>query len=164
MSRTEKSIGTLIFPQDYLHELNQVAGVTSEHIVFLKRKFVSTSGWELVKFPLSDCREVEYAQELPFTRIVGGGLLCLLIASILVALFVYGGELKAGTTIPIIALASAAAYGVRAAFSGKRHRLKFKMLDGSTLSWKSRAGERQLMNDSVNAIIEFARSKALLFA
>jgi len=34
--------------------------------------------------------------------------------------------------------------------------------DGSTLTWKSRAGERELMNGHVKAIVDFARSKGLL--
>jgi len=161
LSQSEKNIGTLILPADYLHELNQVAGVTSESIVFLKRKFVSSAGWELVKYPLRDCSEVHYEKELPLSRIVGGVLVCALIIAIVALLFIYGADLEANTRIPLLALAAAGAYGVKAAFGGRRHRLKFKMIDGSTLSWKSRAGERELMRDSVSAIVEFARSKGL---
>src|SRR5262245_51130300 len=162
MPESEKNIGTLIFPQDYLHELNQVAGVTSESIVFLKRKFVSTSGWELVKFPLRDCFEVQYEEEIPISRIIGGILVCALIAAILVFLVIGWNDLDAGTKVPIGALAIAGFYGVRLALGGRRHRLKFKMNDGGTLSWKSRAGERKIMKVSVDAIVEFARSKGLL--
>lgn len=45
---------------------------------------------------------------------------------------------------------------------GRQHRLKFKMHDGGTLTWESRADERPLMDDPINAIVEFARSKGLL--
>jgi len=162
MSQSEKQIGTLILPADYLHALNQVAGVTSENIVYLKRKFVSSAGWELVKYPLRDCFEIHYQKELPLARIIGGLLICALIIAIVVLLLVYGGDLEANTKIPLLALAAAGAWGVKAAFGGRRHRLKFKMSDGSTLSWKSRAGERELMKDNVESVVEFARSKGLL--
>jgi hypothetical protein len=162
MSQQETNVGTLIFPQGYLHELNQVAGVTTDSIIFLKRKFVSSSGFELVKYPLRDCFEVQYEDELPIARIIAGILVCALIVAILVFLVIYWNDLDAGTKVPIGALAFAGLYGVTLILGARRHRLKFKMNDGSTLSWKSRAGERKLMSPVVDAIVEFARSKGLL--
>jgi hypothetical protein len=162
MSPSEKNIGTLIFPNGYLHELNQVAGVTSENIVFLKRKFVSKEGWELVKIPLSECFEVNYKEEVSVAGIAVGALISALIAGIALYLFQYWDDLEAGTKVPIGALGLAGFYGVRMALGGRRHRLKFEMHGGEVLSWKSRAGDRELMADSVKAIVEFARSKGLL--
>lgn len=162
MTGPERNIGSLIFPPDYQHELNQVAGVTTENIIFLKRKFLSSQGWELMKYPLRDCVAITYKEELPIARIVVGTLISLLIAAILFYLFEYWDDLDANTKVPVGALGIAGIYGVKLAFGGRRHRLKFKMHDGRTLTWKSLAGERQLMSDSVNGIVEFARSKGLL--
>lgn len=87
-------------PEGYLYELNQVAAITSESIVYLRRKFVSSSGWELVKYPLSDCFEIHYEQDLSFARIISGVLLCAFIVAIVAALFIYGESLEASTKMP----------------------------------------------------------------
>jgi hypothetical protein len=54
-------------------ELNQVAGLTSQNIIFQKRKFFSSHGWELVKYPWRDCVAISYREELPIARIITGG-------------------------------------------------------------------------------------------
>jgi len=61
-------------------------------------------------------------------------LLIALIAAILVFLFIYWGDLDAGTKTPIGALALTGICGVKMAMGGRRHRLKFKMHDGETLT------------------------------
>ena len=59
MSTTEQSVTTLVFPDDYLRQLNSVASVTTQNVMHLKRKFVSKAGWELVPIPLSEFTTVE---------------------------------------------------------------------------------------------------------
>jgi len=134
----------------------------AQRIFFRARVYENVGAKAKTEFDSSDCFEVHHEKDLPLTRIIGGLLICALIVAIAALLFIYGSDLEANTKIPLLALAAAGAWGVKAAFGGRRHRLKFKMSDGSTLSWKSRAGERELMKSNVDAVVEFARSKGLL--
>jgi hypothetical protein len=159
---SEQTIATLVFSTEYMKQLNSVAAVTTENLVYLKRKFVSKSGWELIKYPLTECRGIEYKQDRPITKMVFAFLLLALITFIVVMVGVYWDDLDASAKVPIGALAFAGIFGARVAFGGRRHSLSFAMVDGSTLTWRSKAGEHKLMADVVAKVLEFARSKALL--
>jgi hypothetical protein len=162
MSTSEQSVATLVFPEDYLRQLNSVASVTTHNVMLLKRKFVSKAGWELVPIPLSEFTNIEYREELALTRIVFGGLLMALILFVLGMLAKYWNDLEPRTRVPVGALALAGVYGVRLAFGARRHRFAFTRANGSKLVWKSRSGDHKLMKPLADKLIQFARSKGFM--
>jgi hypothetical protein len=162
MNTSAQSVATLVFPQDYLRQLNSVASVTTQNIVHLKRKFISKSGWELVPIPLSEFTAIEYRRELAFARVAFGILLVALMLLILVMLAIYWNDLEPRTRVPVGAIAIAGIYGIRLAFGVRCHRFIFVRSDGSKLGWKSRSGDDKLMQPLVDKLIAFARSRGLM--
>jgi hypothetical protein len=74
MATSEQSVAILVFPEDYLRQLNSVASVTTQNVIHLKRKFVSKAGWELVPIPLSEFTAIEYRKELALLHVLFGAL------------------------------------------------------------------------------------------
>ena len=164
MSTAERNIATLVFPNEYLHQLNSVAGLTTEHVIFLKRKFVSKVGWELEKIPLGDFSGISYSSRIPVGRIVGGSLLIALIAAISYFLVVSWDSLEAGQRVPVGAMALRGIYGLKLLFGARQHKFVFLARTGNKLTWKSKSGEFDVMKPSVDGILEFASQKGLLVA
>ena len=162
MTTKEQSVATLIFPTEYLRQLNSVAGLTTQNVVFLKRKFVSKEGWELIKYPLADCSTIEYREDLPLLKIVFGALLLCLVAFILVMLVIYWNDLEPSTRVPVGLVSLAGVYGARVAFGGRRHCITVNLRDGSTLSWRSKSGEHKLMSPIVERVVEFSKATGLM--
>lgn len=158
----EESVATLVFPEDYLRQLNSVAGVTTQHVVHLKRKFVSKAGWELVPIPLSEFTAIEYRKELPIVRVAFGAFLVVLVLFVLTMLVIYWNDLGPSTSIPVGALALAGIYGVRLTLGVRRHRFVFVRTNGSKLVWNSRSGDDKIMQPLVDKLIAFARSRGLM--
>jgi hypothetical protein len=158
----EEQVAMLVVPADYVRHLNQVVAVTTEHIVFLKRKFVSTSGHELARHPLDSCGSVAYHDERPLITMISGTLLLALIAFIVVMLLLTWSRLEPGTKMYPGLLVLAAGYGVSRAFGARRHRLVFTMKDGTKLTWTSRPGEFDVYRLSAERVVEFARSRELM--
>src|SRR5688572_14232298 len=140
MATSEQSVATLVFPEDYLRQLNSVASVTTQNVVHLKRKFVSKAGWELVPIPLSEFTAIEYRRELALARVAFGAFLVAVVLLVLAMLVKYWNDLEPSTRVPVGALAIAGLYGIRLAFGVRHHRFVFVRSDGSKLRWKSRAG------------------------
>ena len=157
----EQVVATLIFESDYMRQLNQVASVTDRSIVFLKRRFVSNAGFELVKHPLTDCWGITYSEERPLSRMVFGALLTALIIGIFVGIGVYWDELLPGTVIKIGLIALAGVYGVRLLFGARMNRLVFNLRDGVTLEWTSRPGAFEYTRDAALKVLEFAKQRGL---
>jgi len=162
MSTSEQNIATLVFPNDYMRQLNSVAGLTVENVIFLKRKFVSKSGWELERHPLSDVTGVLYSPSVPIARIVGGVLLVALIGAVLYLLGVYWDSLEPGQRVPVGAIALAGIFGLKLLFGARQHKLVFVLKSGNKLTWKSKAGDFNLMKPAVESIVAFAKERALL--
>jgi hypothetical protein len=67
-----KFVTTLLFPNEYPRNLNQVSGLTTSELIYLKRKFVSRTGYELVSLPIAACVGVTHKDGRPTGRIAGG--------------------------------------------------------------------------------------------
>ena len=100
MTTPEQSVATLVFPEDYLRQLNSVASVTTQNVVHLKRKFVSKAGWELVPIPLSEFTAIEYRRELALARVAFGAFLVALVLLVLAMLVKYWNDLEPSTRFP----------------------------------------------------------------
>ena len=155
-------VTTLLNPDEYAKHLNQVAGLTTRNIKFLKRKFVSKAGWELVLHPLTDCVGITYRDERPIVSTVLGILLVALLAVIGYGLVSYWDALSPKTRVPVGALGLATIYGLRATVLSRRHRIVFTMKDGSRLTWKTASGDYKYQQARAEKVIEFARSRGLL--
>lgn len=162
MAASEQSVATLVFPEDYLRQLNSVASVTTLNVIHLKRKFVSKAGWELVPIPLSEFTAIEYRRDLALARVMFGAFLVAMVLVVLVMLVKYWNDLEPSTRVPVGAIAIAGIYGIRLALGVRRHRFVFVRSNGSKLVWKSRSGDDKLMQPLVNKLIEFARSSGLM--
>jgi hypothetical protein len=158
----DEFVTTLLFPDEYAHHFNQVSGLTTLSIVYLKRKFLSKAGYELVNYPVADCLGISYQDERPVSSIVFGVLLVSLLSFIAFMVFTYWDSLTPGTRIPIGLLMLAALYGFRWIFAARRHRLIFDMRDGSRLMWKSRAGDYKYKHASAAKVAELAKSLGIL--
>ncbi len=159
--KSEEQIATLIEPEEYLLHLNQVASLSSRNILFLKRKFFSKSGFELVQYPVSDCSRILYRDKRSFGFIVFGLLLTALIIGIFSMLVMYWDALEPSTRIPIGALGVSGFYGFRWVFGSRRHKFTFELKDKTRLVWQSRPGDYQKKNGDTQKIIEFARRTGL---
>ncbi len=162
MTTGDQNIATLVFPNEYMRQLNSVVGLTAENVIFLKRKFVSRSGWELERHPLSELTGILYSQSVPIMRIVGGALLVALIGAVLYLLGVYWDSLEPGQRIPVGAIALAGIFGLKLLFGARQHKLVFLLRSGTKLTWKSKAGDFNLIKPAVEGIVAFAKQRALL--
>lgn len=158
----EELVATLVEPGSYVRRLNQVASLTTEHVVYVARKFVSRQGWEVVRYPVAQCARVTYAGERSIWTFVSGGLLVALIGFIALILVLYWNELEPGTRVPVGAILFAGLYGLRRLSGARRHRLRFTMRDGTRLEWRSRPGEYESHKANAGRVVEFARSRGIL--
>src|SRR5258708_12722016 len=125
MTTGDQNIATLVFPNEYMRQLNSVVGLTAENVIFLKRKFVSRSGWELERHPLSELTGILYSQSVPIMRIVGGALLVALIGAVLYLLGVYWDSLEPGQRIPVGAIALAGIFRLQLLSDARHPNLDF---------------------------------------
>lgn len=158
----EEFVATLLFPDEYRRQLNQVAGLTSRRIDFLKSKFGSMSGGELVQIPIEQCSSIAYSDRRPVHIIVAGVFLSLTAPLSLYIMAANWDAMGSDGRIPIGALFVATLFGLKMAFGARRHELTFSMKGRSSLKWRSRPGDFKYKQPSVDKIVEFARAKGLL--
>ena len=149
---------TLLHPDEYAKLLNQIAGLTTRDKKFLKRKFVSTTGWELVTYPVAQCASMSHKDERPISR--GLGILLVTVVSIVgYGLIAYWNRLTPRTRATIGALALGALYGFRSTFLSRRHRLIFSMRDGRSLFGRRAPGTTNTNNPAQKRLLN-SRSHA----
>jgi hypothetical protein len=155
-------VATLVESDEYIRHLNQVCGLTTRGILFVKRKFVSRHGGEIVIYPVTSCTGIFYKDSRsPILMFFGVALACL-IAFIFYMMIANWDSLEPGTRIPVGALGLAMIYGMRWIFGARRHELIFTLQDSTCLRWKSRPGDYKYKKGSVDKVVDFARSKGLL--
>ncbi len=152
----EQNVATLVLPEDYVKNPNQIARVSSQRIIFIKRKEFSLSPFELIELPVSACSAVSYEQKLALARMVAGIALVALVVT-----FFLMGEVEAGTYVPVGLLGLAVVIGISLALGVKRHRLVFTV-GGKKFKWQSKAGDFKYKTASVERVLGFARERGLL--
>lgn len=148
-------IATLIHPEGYAKQVNQVATVWSNQLRFIKRKELALEPFAVGLVPIAAVRRIVYRRELAIAPFLVGVLILFIIAIVLL------GPIPAGTHIPVGALAVAGYAGCTWMRGVKRHRIDFELPD-RVLSWRSKAGDLEFAEPSVNKVVEFARSRGLL--
>jgi hypothetical protein len=157
-------VTTLLFPNEYARQLNQVSGLTTKELIYLKRRFLSRSGYELVSYPLADCIGITYKDERPILSIAWGVILTSVLGVLMFMILKYWNDLPPATRVPVGAIMVTSLYGFRMVFAARRHRLLFQMSDGRKLIWKSRAGDYKYKEASAAKVVELAKSRGILTA
>lgn len=148
-------IATLIQPDGYAKQVNQVATVWSNQIRFIRRKELALQPFTVELIPMSAVRGVRYRQELAIAPLVLG-FLCLVVVAA-----VFTSPIPGGTRVPVGALTLAAFGGYTWIRGVKRHRIDFELPD-RVVSWRSGAGDLKVVEASVQRVCDFARSRDLL--
>lgn len=158
----EELVATLLFPDEYRRQLNQVAGLTSRRIDFLKSKFGSISGSEIIQIPLEQCTFIAYSDRRPSHIIVAGVLLSLAASLSLYVMATNWAAMGPDGRIPVGALFIATIFGLKMVFGAHRHELTSGVNGRSRIRWRSRPGEFKYKQTSVDKVLEFARARGLL--
>ncbi|WP_428001311.1 hypothetical protein [Acidovorax sp.] len=148
-------IATLVHSDEYAKYVNQVASVSSERILFVKRKELAMTPYELIEFPTSALTSVRYEKKLAIIPMVVGALFVALV------LFILTSEVAPGTRVPVGALAALVVFGGALFLGPKRHQLTFEV-GGKSLRWKSKAGDFKYKVVSSQKVVEWARAKGVL--
>jgi hypothetical protein len=151
----DEHIATLVYSDEYARYANQMASVSSQKLIFVKRKELAMKPYELLEFPISQCSSISYETKWAVVPMIFGALLVALL------LFIFSSRIPAGTQVPIGALAVALIFGVVLLRGPKRHRLTFFM-NGKKLVWQSKAGDYKYKVASTTKVVSFARDKGLL--
>lgn len=151
----EEHVATLVHADEYRRNANQVANLSTEKLVFIKRKELAMKPFDLIEYPMRDCTAIAYEVKWALFGMVLGALLVVLIG------FIFMSDVVAGTTVPVGALAVALVFGATLLRGPKRHHLTF-VVGGKKLRWQSKAGDFKYKGASVNKIVAFAKSKGLL--
>ena len=159
-----KFVTTLLFPNEYARQLNQVSGLSTKELIYLKRKFVSRSGYELVSYPLADCIGITYKDERPVLSVVWGVILTSVLGVLVFMMLKYRHDMPPATRVPVGAIMVASLYGFRMVFAARRHKPLFRMSDGKKLIWKSRVGDYKYKEASAAKVVELAKSRGILTA
>jgi hypothetical protein len=154
-SNEEEHVATLVHSDEYAKYANQVASISTHKIVFVKRKELAMTPYELVQFPTAACTSIAYERKLAVVPMVVGALLVALV------LFILSSEVMVGTRVPVGALAVVLIFGTIMFFGLKRHQLTF-VVDGKRLKWKSKAGDFKYKVVSTGKVVAFAKEKGLL--
>lgn len=155
-STEPEHIATLVHPDEYEKHLDQITGVYSDQLIFLKRKFMSMKGPELVAYPIASCSSITYKKKLAIVTMLLGVILIVGIP----AIFLFG-SVEPGTSIPIGMLALAMGMGYVMMRGPRRHRLTF-VIDGKKYKWESKAGDFTYKQVSVYKVVSFARQRGIL--
>ena len=128
-------IATLVHPDEYVKNPNQVAVVTRKAITFVKRKEFAMSPYALEDYPSELCTSVTYKKRFALVPAIFG-VVCLACAVLPFILPVA----EAGYTVKIGLLCVMAITGATLVFGIKRHRLTF-LINGKKRKWQSKAGD-----------------------
>ncbi len=150
-------IATLVHADEYARNASQVANLSTDKLVFIKRKELALKPFELVEYEMRECTAISYEVKWALLGMVFGTLL------VLVILFIFASDVPAGTQVPVGALAIALVAGAVLMRGPKRHRLTFEIA-GKRLRWQSKAGDFKYKVASVNKVLAFAESRGLLNA
>ena len=148
-------VATLVHPDEYAKYVNRVASISSDRILFVKRKELAMTPYELLEFPTSAPTSVRYEKKLAIIPMVMGALFVALV------LFILTSEVAPGTRVPVGALAVLLVFGGVLLLGPRRHQLTFEV-GGKSLIWKSKAGDFKYKVASSRRVVEWARAKGIL--
>jgi len=130
----ESIVAELVSPDKFIKHRNQVAYVTDQRLVFLKKKTIGAY-YTIEYIPFSLCTQVSYKKTFAIGPMIGGAFLAAV--GLMVLFFALTGELRSSGAVvygvPLIGLGGMLVFGV------KRHSLLFHCGE-RTLKWVSSPG------------------------
>lgn len=154
ITEEDEHIATLVHADEYAKNVGQVASISTHRILYVKRRELAMTPYELLEFPTSSCTSVTYQKKLALVPMIVGVLLVGLVT------FILTSEVAPGTRVPVGALAILVVVGATLFAGPKRHQFTF-MVDGKRLKWRSRAGDYKYKVASVRKVLAWAESKGL---
>ena len=145
----------LVEPDRYIKNRNCVAMVTSERLVFLKKRVIGAY-YEIQYTDLADVQEVRHDYTYAIGRMVGG--LALVAFSVAVVAFAAMGLVRGIGVVGIPATLGVG--GLVAALGVKRRRIVFKCASRD-LSWTSEAASVRATTKTTAAVREFFDSREI---
>ena len=158
----EQFVATLVNTDEYKYQINRVTGLTSQRIQFLKRKFASRVGGEVITIPIEQCVFIAYRDKRPLHIIVLGVLLSLATWGPIIYLAMYWSSISLGMHVRVGLLLMGGLIGLRMTFGARRHELIFALKGRRDVKWKSRPGDFKYKQSAVDKVVEFAREKGVL--
>jgi hypothetical protein len=153
----EELVAIFVHPDEYARNVNRVASVSTHSILFVKRKELAMTPFELQRFPLAECSGIVYQERFAIVPMIFGALLLGLVLLILTS------EIPAGTSVPVGAMAALAVAATGWFFRPRRHLITFVFGD-RRLRWQSKAGDFKYKAVSVQRLMAFAKERGLLRA
>ena len=155
LNEGEGVVSLLADPDQFVKHRNQVAGVTDQRLIFLKKRTLGAY-YEVEYLPISDWLGLRYQKKLAVGAMIGGALLTLL--GLTVVVLAARGELE--SIKPIIYGLGMVVVGVSLIFGVKRHNLVFECR-GRTLRWISASGTFKQRKQAIELLVEFAKSRGV---
>ena len=158
----ETFITRFIEEWDYPKSVNRVASVTSEKILFIKRKELAMVPYELQYFRMSDCKSITYEIKWAVGPMLFGAFLLLVFCFIIWGLGFSDTGISSGTRIPVIGVfVLLPVYAIRLLIGVKRHLITFVMND-KKLKWISKGGDFKLKTINAQQLVAFAKQSGRL--
>lgn len=158
MNTNDEITVTLVHHDEYEKNVNQVACISSDALLFVKRKELALKPFELIQYPMSECSSITYESRWAVAPMIFGMLLVMLMLFIFFAISHY--DIQEGTKIRVGMLIIALFFGIKLTFGAKRHRLTF-IIGGKKLRWQSKPGDFKIKIKAIDRIIAFAKAKGL---
>ena len=150
-------IATLVFPDDYAKHPNQIASLSTQRLIFIKRKELAMTPYEIQHYSMRDCQSISYRKHFALVPMLFG------LASLLLILVIFIGlsDVEFRVRVPIGAMAAVVLFGAILFRGPIRHRIIITF-PSRTFRWQSRAGEFRMIQPSVEKVLAFARREGLL--
>jgi hypothetical protein len=156
-----KLIAVLLDQDEYPSNVGEVAAVSDEQILVIRRDKNALVGFQPGYVDMADCRKIEYEADTAWYRIVVAVIGFTVAAGLAVMLLLGTGKTSEEITPLLIGSIMCLTFGVRFVTSTKRHIIRFVMPD-EVLKWKSPPIDFKSRAESAHAVRTFAHGRGLL--
>lgn len=151
LDKKDEHIATLVYPDEYAKNVSQIASVSSQMLIYVKRRELAMTPFDLLYFSMDECSTISYQVKWAIISMIFGAALIALV------IFIMLSDVQAGTSVPVGALAVALIFGGILLKNPKRHCITF-VVSGKNFQWKSKAGDFKYKLVSVQKVVDFAKA------
>ena len=160
-NENEEWIVTLVHPDEYVRNNNQVAGLSTQRVIYIKGKTLALKAFERIDYPLSNCHAISHRIYYDMSAAIGGGIALVLTGFIVWGLVKYGSEMEPGTGLRYGGIIAVAIFGWNRVSGLRRHEIRFDM-PTEHLRWRSRPREFKSGAVLVDKVRIFAQERGLI--
>ena len=154
-------IAILLDKEEYPSKVGNVAAISDQQILYLKRDRHELVNFRYEFFDIGDCKAIEYIDEMVYYRVVVA-VLSIVLTVVLLFMLVTGLDGGSKDVTPfIIGPIASMTFFIRFITSTHRHVLYFEMPD-QVLTWRSPAIDYKSKAEAAHAVREFARKRGIL--